>query len=77
MMGIFFAVVGIAGWLASILGAQSVWLGDLTVFKLLFFITVLIGLPFIIFNRKLMKLTHGSEQATQEDGQYSVPPVGH
>jgi len=75
MMGIFFAVVGIAGWLASFLGAQSVWLGDLTVFKLLFFITVLIGLPFIIFNRKLMKLTHGSEQATQENGQCSVPPI--
>jgi proton-dependent oligopeptide transporter, POT family len=67
MMGIFFAVVGIAGWLAGHLGAQSVLLGHLTVFKLLFFITVMIGLPFIIFNRKLSRLTHGSEQARQED----------
>jgi POT family proton-dependent oligopeptide transporter len=78
MMGIFFAVLGISGWLASNLGAQSVWLGDLTVFTLLFFITVLIGLPFIFFNRKLMRLTHGSEQReTQEDEQYSIPPADH
>jgi proton-dependent oligopeptide transporter, POT family len=78
MMGIFFAVLGISGWLASNLGAQSVWLGDLTVFTLLFFITVLIGLPFIIFNRKLIRLTHGSEQReTQEDEQYSIPPADH
>ena len=77
MMGIYFAAIGIAGWLAGKLGEQSVLLGDLTVFKLIFAITVLVGLLFIIFNRKLMKLMHGSEQMAQEDEQYSVPPVDH
>jgi proton-dependent oligopeptide transporter, POT family len=67
MMGIFFAVVGAAGWLASKLGAQASLLGDLTIFKFLACSTVVLGLPFIIFNRKLMQLTHGSAQATQED----------
>lgn len=67
MMGVYFAAIGIAGWLAGKLGEQSVSLGDLTVFKLIFAITVLLGIPFIIFNRRLMKLTHGSEQTIPED----------
>ena len=67
MMGIFFAVLGTAGWTASELGAQAASSGDLMIFKLLFFGTVLLGILFIIFNKKLMRLTHGSEQATQED----------
>jgi proton-dependent oligopeptide transporter, POT family len=67
MMGIFFAVMGAAGWLASKLGAQAALLGDLAIFKFLFCSTVLLGFPFLIFNRKLMRLTHGSEQATQGD----------
>ena len=66
MMGLFFAVVGCAGWLSGLLGAQSVMLGELKVFKLIFCITVLMGLPFIIFNKHLMGLTHGSAQEATE-----------
>jgi POT family proton-dependent oligopeptide transporter len=67
MMGIFFAVIGMANWAAAKVGAQSALLGDLTIFQLLFVITVLLGIPFIIFNKRLMKLTHGSEQIIQEE----------
>ena len=67
VMGIFFAVVGVAGLVAGFLGAQGDSLGTLTIFQIIFCMTILIGMLFIIFNKKLMRLTHGSEQATQED----------
>jgi dipeptide/tripeptide permease len=67
MMGIFFAVVGMANWAAAQVGAQSALLGDLTIFQLLFVSTVLLGIPFIIFNKMLMKLTHGSEKIIEEE----------
>lgn len=67
MMGLFFASVGIAHWIAGFLGAQIASWGELSIFKLICVCTVLIGLPFIIFNKQLSKLTHGSEQPTQKD----------
>ena len=68
IMGIFFAVVGAAGLAAGFLGAQASYLGALTIFQIIFCMTLLIGVLFIIFNKRLMRLTHGSEQVTQENG---------
>jgi len=67
MMGTYFAVVGLANYLAAWLGKQSVSLGDLTIFQLVAGITILIGLPFILFNRQLMRLTHGAEEVNEEN----------
>ncbi len=61
MMGIYFAAIGIANWLASQLGQYSTTAGDLAVFRIIFIVTVCIGTLFIFFNKPLMKLTHGSE----------------
>jgi len=62
VMGIFFAVVGVAGGVAGLLGAQAGSLGTLTIFQIVFCMTMLIGILFIAFNKRLMRLTHGSEQ---------------
>lgn len=69
MMGLFFATIGISGWVGSKLGAQTASLGDITVFKLIFIITVLLGIPFILFNRRLMTLTHGSAEEVESAGE--------
>lgn len=66
IMGIFFAVVGAGGLTAGFLGAQASFLGALAVFQIIFCMTMLIGVLFIIFNKRLMKLAHGSEQTTSE-----------
>jgi len=66
IMGIFFAVVGAGGLTAGFLGAQASFLGALTVFQIIFCMTMLIGVLFIIFNKRLMSLAHGSEQTTSE-----------
>ena len=62
MMGIFFAVVGMANYLAAWLGKTSVAWGELAIFQLIFGITIVIGLIFIVFNKQLMRLTHGAEE---------------
>ncbi len=67
IMGIFFAVVGAGGLTAGFLGAQASFLGALPVFQTIFCMTLLIGILFIIFNKRLMSLTHGSEQAASDN----------
>ena len=70
MMGLFFVTIGLSsGWAASKWGAQTASLGDIAVFKLIFIITVLLGLPFIFFNKQLMRLTHGSEEEVESTGE--------
>ena len=66
MMGIYFAAIGAASWIAGKLGEQSVLLGDLIVFKRIFVFTATLGLLFILFNKKLKKLTHGSEEVDED-----------
>ena len=75
IMGIFFAIVGVAGLVAGFLGAQASSLGILTIFQIIFCMAMFIGILFIIFNKRLMRLTHGSEQGKQEA--HRVPPVDH
>jgi POT family proton-dependent oligopeptide transporter len=60
-MGIYFAMIGFSQYLAAWVGQQSAHLGDLAVFQLIFWMTLAIGLPFLIFNKRLMKLVHGAE----------------
>ncbi len=60
MIGAFFASAGTAGFLASMLGERSVFLGDLLIFQIIAAITFLVGFCFILFNRRLMKLEHGN-----------------
>ena len=67
VMGIFFAVVGVANFIASRVGRLAISLGDLTTFQFIFFVTVLTGALVVIFNKKLIKLTHGSEDMSEED----------
>ena len=69
MMGLFWFTAGIAGWAASKLGGQVTSLGDINVFVLIFAITVLLGLPFILFNKRLMTLTHGSAAEIESAGE--------
>jgi POT family proton-dependent oligopeptide transporter len=61
IMGIYFAAIGFSQYLAAWIGKQSESMGDLAVFQLIFWICVIVGFPFIVFNKKLMKLIHGAE----------------
>lgn len=67
VMGILLAVIGVANFISSRLGRLAISLGDLTIFQFIFFVTVLTGALVIIFNKKLAKLTHGSEDIVEED----------
>jgi POT family proton-dependent oligopeptide transporter len=61
LMGVYFAAIGFSQYLAAWLGKKSETLGDLALFQFIFWMTLCIGLPFIILNKHLMKLTHGAE----------------
>lgn len=61
IMGLYFAAIGFSQYLAAWIGKQSENMGDLAVFQLIFWLCLLVGLPFLIFNKKLMKLIHGAE----------------
>ena len=74
IMGIFFAAVGVAGLVAGILGAQASSLGILTIFQIIFCMTMFIGILFIIFSRRLIQLTHDSDQGVKEDETYKILP---
>jgi len=67
MTGTYFATLGIASFLAGKLGEQSGTLGELTIFALVTAMTILLGIPFIIFNRPLMVLAHGSADVDEDD----------
>lgn len=61
IMGAYFAAIGFSQLLAAWIGEKSESLGDLRTFQLIFCITLMVGLPFIIFNKKLATLIHGAE----------------
>jgi proton-dependent oligopeptide transporter, POT family len=61
IMGIYFAMIGFSQYLAAWIGQQSANWGDLAVFQFIFWMTVAVGLPFLIFNKKLIRLIHGAE----------------
>jgi POT family proton-dependent oligopeptide transporter len=61
IMGAYFAAIGFSQLLAAWIGEKSESFGDLKTFQLIFCITLMVGLPFIIFNKKLAKLIHGAE----------------
>ncbi len=61
MMGVYFTMPGFAQYVAAWIGRQSVSWGNLAVFQFIFWMTVAVGLPFLIFNKRLMKLIHGAE----------------
>ncbi len=61
IMGIYFAVVGLGNYFAACLGKQSAHMGYLSVFKLIFWTSVSVGCLFLVFSRKLAKLSHNAE----------------
>jgi POT family proton-dependent oligopeptide transporter len=61
IMGMYFAMIGFSQYLAAWIGQQSVNWGELAVFQFIFWMTLAVGLPFLIFNKQLMKLVHGAE----------------
>ena len=67
MTGTYFATLGVASFLAGKLGEQSGTLGELATFALIAVMTMLWGLPFIIFNKPLMTLAHGSADVDEDD----------
>ena len=67
MTGTYFATLGVASFLAGKLGEQSGALGELAIFELITVMTILLGIPFIIFNKPLMSLAHGSADVDEED----------
>lgn len=66
MMGVYFAATGLANFLAASIGRQAENLGETTVFWGLVIITVSLGTLLILFSKKLSKLTHGTEDDTDE-----------
>lgn len=67
MTGTYFATLGVASFLAGKLGEQSGALGERTIFEIIAAITILLGIPFIIFNKPLMILAHGSADVDEEE----------
>lgn len=66
VMGLYFAVTGFSGYLASKIGQQAEKFGDFNVFAGLTGFSVLVGLVFIVFDKKLTSLTHGIDEAGEE-----------
>jgi len=58
MMGIFFAVTGIANFFAAKVGQQSEKLGELAVFTLIAVVSISLGLLMALFSGRINKLTH-------------------
>lgn len=65
VMGLYFAVTGFSGYLASKIGQQAEKFGDLAVFGGLTAFSVLVGLIFIVFDKKLSTLTHGVDDSNE------------
>jgi POT family proton-dependent oligopeptide transporter len=61
MMGIFWAVTGVANLIAAQIGKQSINMGELAIFKFLVFMPIITGLLLMLFSSKITKLTHGIE----------------
>jgi POT family proton-dependent oligopeptide transporter len=66
MMGVYFAATGLANFLASWIGRQAEDLGETAVFGGLVIFTVSLGLLLILFSKRLSKMTHGTEDDTDE-----------
>jgi len=66
MMGVYFAATGLANFLASYIGRQAEDLGETAVFGGLVIFTVSLGIILILFSKRLSKMTHGTEDDTEE-----------
>lgn len=62
IIGILFAVIGLSSYFASQLGALSISYGYLAIFKIACAIPLLVGLAFMLFNRKILAWTHVPEE---------------
>lgn len=62
VMGLYFAVTGLSGYLAAKIGQQAEKFGDLAVFAGLAGFSVVVGLIFIVFESKLASLSHGIDE---------------
>lgn len=61
MMGTFFAVTGLANFLAAMIGRAADDLGEYTIFLGLTIFPIFFGLMLMLFSQKLKKLTHGTD----------------
>ena len=59
IMGIYFAAIGIGNKTAGLIGQYSEKLGEQMVFLGITIICISVGLVVILFNKKLLKLSHG------------------
>ena len=59
IMGIYFAVTGLSGKAAALIGQLAGELGELSIFIGLTVFSVVIGLLFILLDKKLTAMTHG------------------
>ena len=57
VMGFYYSVFGVASYLSAKIGRMAFHLGELAIFEIIFFITIISGFILIIFSNKLMKLT--------------------
>jgi len=58
MMGLYFAVTGVASFLAAKIGQQAEKLGELAVFALIAIVSISLGLLLVLFSKQINKLTH-------------------
>lgn len=58
VMGIYFSIFGIANYLSAKIGKMAFYLGELTIFEIIFFITIMPGILLIFFSKKLIKLAN-------------------
>lgn len=61
IMGIYFAVTGLANKLASEIGKSSEQLGELTIFWGLVVFGIAVGIGLLLLTKTLKKMTHGAE----------------
>ena len=62
MMGLYWAVVGLANKLASEIGKMATDQGEIAIFGGLVLFTVIMGALLILFRKKIDKLTHGADK---------------
>ncbi|WP_299760590.1 peptide MFS transporter [uncultured Pontibacter sp.] len=69
MMGLYFAVTGLANKLASLIGIWAVRLGELEVFIYIAGFTIFLGIVLMVLTKRINKLTHGMEDKKMDEEQ--------
>lgn len=69
MMGLYFAVTGLANKLASLIGIWAVRLGELEVFMYIAGFTIFLGIVLMVLTKRINKLTHGMEEQKMKEEQ--------